>query len=86
MGITESSEETKAYESKVEESIEAILPPLGVTFYAVTKENSKHISEIRQRLFDAGIPYMWTNADYHGKKVLALNVYANANVVAQYLK
>jgi len=70
----------------VETVVQDALPPLGVTFYAVTEENRINIDGIRQRLFDAGIHYMWTSADYRGEKVLALNVYANANVVAQYLK
>lgn len=63
-----------------------VLPPLGVTFYCPTTEDFKKVAAIRARLTEAGIPTLWTTMDYQGSKVEALNVFANANVVAQYLR
>lgn len=58
---------------------------LGITFYAPTKEDFKKVAEIRTRLTTAGIANMWVTKDYDGRKVSALDVYENANVVAGYL-
>jgi hypothetical protein len=63
-----------------------MLPPLGVTFYCPTDEDFKQVAAIRERLEAAEIPNMWTTQDWQGKKVTALDVFANANVVAQYLR
>jgi hypothetical protein len=63
-----------------------MLPPLGVTFYVMTSEDLKAVGKIRNRLEAAEIPNMWVKTEWNGKMVDALNVYANANVVAQYLR
>lgn len=61
------------------------LPPLGITFYCPSHEDFRKVFEIRAKLIDAGIPSQWVKKDYDGRKVDALDVYGNANIIAGFL-
>lgn len=58
---------------------------LGVTFYCPTNDDFVKVAKIREALDADGIATMWTTKDYHGRKITALDVYENANIVAGYL-
>lgn len=59
--------------------------PLRITFYCPDKETFVRVGKLRIALEAAEIATLWTTHDYEGKKIPALNVYENANVVAGYL-
>jgi hypothetical protein len=58
---------------------------LGITFYCPTDEIFKKVAKLRTALLEADIICLWSTHDYDGRKVTALDVYENGNVVAGYL-
>lgn len=58
---------------------------LGVTFYCPDTETFQKVAKLRNVLEENGIATMWSTHDWNGAKVTSLDVYENANIVAEHL-